>query len=203
MADINAKTVKRRKDADKRYREDYFYRRHTEEIERQINGIKAPKYVEPVIRHQLEERKKLALLLCDARMDLSREEILQRRLLVIDLMTRLCDLREVQPHHRRANRPRTQKIEIILKEEDIRQTADPFPRLYDDKQCPRCCWTGATKEIREFRFSRVAEMWDHFERNHSGSAQANDEIRYLGLICRGMMHFKNHNQSVHGQALRP
>jgi hypothetical protein len=96
----NAVRVKRRKNVDRKYRENYFYKRHTEEIERQINDVKRSEYVESLVQHQLSKRIKLIDLLCDIREDVNLEEILQRRLLVINLMRRMCRLREVQRHHR-------------------------------------------------------------------------------------------------------
>ena len=45
------------------------------------------------------------------------------------------------------------------------------------------------------------------ESSYFKNVQANDEIKCLdpaclGLICNGVLHFKSHNESVHGQALR-
>jgi hypothetical protein len=56
LAAINAAMTKRRKEANVEYRKDYFDRCHTKEIERQLNGIKGQKYIEPVVQHQLDER---------------------------------------------------------------------------------------------------------------------------------------------------
>ena len=95
LATINAAITKRRNEADEEYRKDYFDRRHTKEIERQLNGIKGQKYIEPVVQHQLEERTRLQRVFCDSRQDISEQEILQRRFKTVDLMAAFCRRREV------------------------------------------------------------------------------------------------------------
>ena len=47
-------------------------------------------YVEPVVQHQIPERAKLAELVCIFPKDLAPEDIVNRQITVIDLMTALC-----------------------------------------------------------------------------------------------------------------
>ena len=55
LVSINCAEKKRRGAVQEEYRRNYLHRRHTEEIERQLNGV-MEEYVEPVVQHQLKER---------------------------------------------------------------------------------------------------------------------------------------------------
>ncbi|KAN0070364.1 hypothetical protein V8E54_011233, partial [Elaphomyces granulatus] len=87
LASIDCAEKKRRRVVQEEYRRDYFLRRHTKEVERQLNGI-MEEYVEPVVQYQRKERTRLQRIICDFP-----EHILQRR---IDAINQLSHRREVQ-----------------------------------------------------------------------------------------------------------
>jgi len=64
LVSINCAEKKRRGAVQEEYRRNYLHRRHTEEIERQLNGV-MEEYVEPVVQHQLKERTRLLWIICD------------------------------------------------------------------------------------------------------------------------------------------
>lgn len=204
LAAINTAMTKRRKEANVEYRKNYFDRRHTKEIERQLNGIKGQKYIEPVVQHQLDERTQLQHIFCDSRQDLGEQEILQRRLETIDLMTALCRRREVQCHKTRATRPR-----LATKAEEATQVdlIDPFPLICQKTQCPICISNESmTYTERTFSYCRPSKMMDHVE-SHLRDEPENFSCRHPickaeGVVLTNMMGFKSHVQRIHGIMLR-
>jgi hypothetical protein len=71
------------------YQQDYFYRIHNKELERQLNKVAVVKYIKPVVHHQLPERTRLQEVICDLSEDLGPSDIVSRRICVIDLMVAL------------------------------------------------------------------------------------------------------------------
>lgn len=201
LAAINAAKTKRRKDADKDYRKEYFDQRHTKEVERQLNGIEGQKYIEPIIQHQLEERTQLQHVLCDTRKDLSEQSMLQRRLKAVDLMTALCRRREMQRHRSRATRPRN-----VINVEEVPQI-DPFPLVCQKTQCPICIGDESMTYLhRTFSYCRPSKLMDHVE-SHLRAEPDNFSCRHPvckanGIVLKNMDHFRNHVQAVHGITLR-
>ncbi|OBT39661.1 hypothetical protein VE00_10675 [Pseudogymnoascus sp. WSF 3629] len=92
---IKRTTKKREEDLKKAYRQQYFYRIHNEELQRQLNKVKTNEYEAPVICHQLPERTKLQEVICDLSTELNSEEIVRRQIRTINLMVALCSQREV------------------------------------------------------------------------------------------------------------
>jgi hypothetical protein len=127
--------AKRQRAAKKEYQKEYFRKWHTEEIERQLNGlVLEDEYVEPVVHHQFKEWSHLEKLLCIFPTNLSKKEILRYRIEVIDNMTRLCHRWEVQS--RKNRRVINKQGPLIEEEEAIRP--DPFPLMCKKTQCPFC-----------------------------------------------------------------
>jgi len=115
------------------YRADYFRQRPTEDIEKQSKGMSEKEYVEPVVQRQIPERARLAELICTFPKDLAPQDIVNRRITVIDLMTALCYKREVP---RRYQRQVTPLQELNLKQES--PDPSPFPIVCKKTQCPFC-----------------------------------------------------------------
>ena len=80
QASLQAAKSKRRKLARGDNRQDYFRRRHTKEIKRQLNGLLIKEYIEPTVHHQLPERIELQKILCDFPKDLNNYDLRQRRI---------------------------------------------------------------------------------------------------------------------------
>lgn len=206
-AAIRSVEAKRRRAAKKEYRKEYFRKRHTEEIERQLNGlVSEDEYVEPVVHYQFKERSRLEKLLCTFPTDLSKKEILRCRIEVIDNMTRLCRRREVQS---------CKNCRVINKqsspvEEEEATRPDPFPLVCKETQCPFCIGNETMSySQRTFSYCRPSKMMDHVERSHLREIRPSQPIpcrhptcKSKGLLLENTMHFKNHVQAVHGISLR-
>jgi Protein of unknown function (DUF3435) len=222
VAQLNAARVKRRKEMDDQFREDYFRKRHSEDIARQLEGVQVTPYVEPTVEHQVGERNELQRVLCDDRDHFSSEQIAQRQRQAGQLLARLCSRREVQHRHRRANVPKQQiydaertatdsEAELRVKVEGS-LTPEPlelFPLKCKKTQCPVCIGDESLEyEQRVFCYSRPAKMMDHVEghlRGLSPDAKVpcwHPHCRSGGIILDGVMHYKNHVITVHDIALR-
>jgi hypothetical protein len=198
----NAKQ-KRHNDIKKQYRQDYHYRIHNEEMERQLKKIVTDEYVAPVIQHQLLERTQLQEVMCDFSEDLTTEDIVRRRIRAVNLMVALCSWREVQ-------RPKLRSITIyqqLIKEES--PDVEPFPLLCVKTQCPICIGDERmTYTERTFCYRRPSHMMDHVERAHRGVlvektiSCRHPVCKSSGLVLKNLMHFKNHVQTLHGISLR-
>ena len=62
----------------------------TEDIEKQSKAMPEEEYAEPVIQHQIPGQAQPAELVCTFLKDLALQDIVSRRISVIDLMTVLC-----------------------------------------------------------------------------------------------------------------
>ncbi|KAI9810031.1 MAG: hypothetical protein M1827_006729 [Pycnora praestabilis] len=204
VAAINSKKIKHRKAALKKYRRDYFHRRHTEEIERQLNGITEEEYVEPSIHHQLQEREQLQQILCSFPTSLSNQDILSRRIHAVKLMTALSRRQEVQ----RRRRQRTTRVQEFSEDEEAAKL-DSFPLICKKTQCPICIGNESmTYSERTFSYCRPAKMMDHVE-SHLRAISVEQNVvchhpvcKLKGVALENIGHFKNHVQRVHGISLR-
>lgn len=204
-ASIKNAETKRRYAVLEEFRADYFRRRPTEDIEKQNKGVAEEKYIEPVVQHQIPERTVIAELMCTFPKDLTPQEAVQRRIRTIDLMTALCQKREVPCRHRpRAIPPK----EPFTKQESL--AAELFPLVCMKTQCPFCIGDERkTYEERISFFCRPSKMMDHVESIHLRGVSADQTIscchpvcKSSGLVLNNLMHFKNHVQTVHGISLR-
>ncbi|KAK0105971.1 hypothetical protein ONS95_004480 [Cadophora gregata] len=79
------------------HRKDYFYYIYNEMMKRQLNRPlnKTVVEAEPVIEHQLEERTRLQLVLCDLSKNLSSQAIVARKVCAINLEIALASRKEL------------------------------------------------------------------------------------------------------------
>jgi hypothetical protein len=202
---IAQKQVKRTKDIQRKYREEYFHNRPTWEIERQADGEEEEEYVEPAIDLQIPERAELAEILCNQAEDLSSTELLELRIRAGELMHILCDKRETVRRDRIRHRAHAN---VMVKEES--PGPDPFPLLMERTHCPRCIGDESLSyEERTFNYCRPTVMYDHFDRVHAKQLSAEKQIVCNHPKCKGralklrhLSHFKNHVETVHGVKLR-
>jgi hypothetical protein len=161
-AEIHKRKVKRQSIIFEEFWAEYFRLRPKEDIEKQSRGEAEEQYVKPVVQHQIAERTELADLICTFSTDLTLQEIPQRRIRAIDLMTALCHKREVP---RRCLPRVTPPKETLTKQES--PAPEPFPLVCMKTQCPFCISDEAkTYEKRTFTFCRLSKMMDHVERVH-------------------------------------
>lgn len=208
-ATINSARNKRRIVISEEYREDYFCRRPTEDIERHNKGQEEEEYIEPAIEHQIPQRKQLADLICTRVPDITPQDAVDRRVQTAELMHALCSCREIAPRYRLriAIPPPT-----VLKEEppEVGPLAPVIPLVGSNAQCPFCIGDESLSyQQRAASFCRPAKMMDHVERNHLKGRDPEARIechhptcRSQGLVLKHLQHFKNHVESVHGIKLR-
>ena len=161
------------------HRKDYFFYIHNEMMKRQLNRPLNETVVEedaePVIEHQLEERTRLQLVLCDLSKDLSPQALVARKVYAINLQIALASRKELMTRQRRS----TPACKDPLKEESpapapaLTSALDPslpaskFPLICEKTQCIFCIGNEALSyEQRTRKFKRVSHMWDHVENIH-------------------------------------
>jgi hypothetical protein len=211
VKNIKRTTKKREEDLKKEYRQQYFYRIHNEELQRQLNKVQSNEYEAPVICHQLPERTKLQEVICDLSAELSSEEIVRRRIRTIDLMVALCSQREVpQPKplaaaSRESSGESSSAADSLMGDCALESSpdAEPIPlKLKDKTQCIFCFGNGIKKT-----FCRPAKMMDHVESHLRLEPAKTVGCRHpvckaAGLVLDTIEIFKNHVQVVHGITLR-
>ena len=195
---------KRRKLTKAEHRWDYFQRRHTEDIEQQLNGFRSEEYVKPVVQHQLSERVKLQKILCEFPRDLNEQEMCQRRIDAVYRMVVLCHRREVL--HRKGRQVSNSAPAL-----EVNQSIDSdlFPLICKKKQCIFCIRDEAlTYHRRTFSYCRSSKMMDHVETHLKGIAKE-ERVPCMHPICKAngvaatnVMAFKNHTAIVHKISLR-
>jgi hypothetical protein len=203
------------------HRKDYFFYIHNEMMKRQLNRplneTVVEEEAEPVIEHQLEERTRLQLVLCDLSKDLSPEAIVARKVYTINLQIALASRKELMTRQRQS----TPACKDPLKEESpapaLTPALDPFlpaskfPLVMEKTQCIFCVGNEALSyEQRTRKFKRVSHMWDHVENIHLRGVPTEWRIichhpvcKAEGLVLEDIQLFKNHVATVHEVKLRP
>ena len=206
--EIRNKKKEHADDLNKKYREEFFYQSHNKEMERQLNGTRAEKYVAPVIQHQLPERTQLQEVVCDFRTGLSVEDIVKRRIRTINFMIALCARQEVRPRKERSITPKDHVKESLDSQPFL--DTDCFPLICKKTQCIYCIGKERLPFQGRIRtFCRTSYMWDHIE-DHLSKEPAGQPVSCRHPVCKAnevvlnnINHFKNHVQTVHGISLRP
>jgi cell division protein ZapA (FtsZ GTPase activity inhibitor) len=107
------------------YRRDYFFCIHNEIMERQLNKSMVEEEVEPVVKHQLEERTQFQEVLRDFSKDLGPQDIVSRKVFAINLIIALASRQEFQTH-----KPRLAPAPQVLIKKEC-PAPDPFLQLYE------------------------------------------------------------------------
>ncbi|OAF57260.1 hypothetical protein VC83_04818 [Pseudogymnoascus destructans] len=97
---IGSARTKRRNIISQEFRDEYFRRRPTEDIERHNNGQHDEEYIEPVVEHQIPQRTQLVDLICARATDITPQNAVKRRIQVAELMLALCKCREAPSRYR-------------------------------------------------------------------------------------------------------
>jgi hypothetical protein len=97
---IGSARTRRRNIVSQEYRDEYFRRRPTEDIEKHNNGRQEEEYIEPVVEHQIPQRTQLADLICPRVTGITLQNAVKRRIQVAELMLALCKCREVPSRYR-------------------------------------------------------------------------------------------------------
>jgi len=151
------------------YRQDYFYRIHNEELERQLSKTAVIEYVESVIHHQLPERTRLQEVICDMSKDLGPSDIVDRLVLSIDSFVALSHRKE-DPRRNRSNRAYSESPD----EQPLPE--DPFQLVCQSTQCIICMGDDrCTYAYRTHTFSTVHKMMNHVD-NHLKDVSPNQRL---------------------------
>lgn len=200
---------RRRNIISEEYRADYFRRRPTEDVEKQISGQEEEEYIEPVVELQIPQRTQLAELICTRGTDITPQNAVQRRIQTAELMQALCGCCEVPRRYRlQAALP----ARPVVKEEsfDTNPVSCVFPLICGKAQCLFCIGDESKDyEVRVGSFCRPAKMMDHVEQVHLKGKDPEASIecchptcKSQGLVLEHLQHFKSHVQTVHGTTLR-
>ncbi|PVH69879.1 hypothetical protein DL98DRAFT_578123 [Cadophora sp. DSE1049] len=204
------------------HRKDYFFYIHNEMMKRQLNrplNETVEEAAEPVIEHQLEERTRLQLVLCDLSKDLSPQAIVARKVSTVNLQIALVSRKELMTRQRRSAPTCKDPLKgespicapIPTPALDPLPPASKFPLVCKKTQCIFCIGDEALSYGQRTRkFRRPSHMWDHVENIHLRDVPAEQQIichhpicKAGGLILDGVMLFKNHVATVHEVRLRP
>jgi hypothetical protein len=208
-AAIGSARTRRRNIISQEYRDEYFRCRPTEDIERHNSGQQEEEYIEPVVEHQIPQRKQLADLICTRIADITPQNAGKLRVQVADLMLALCKCREVPSRYRLGvGLP----LPSMFKEEspEVGHLDPIFPLECSKKQCPFCIGDESKSyEQRMGEFCRPAKMMDHVESIHLKGRDPKAKIecchptcRSQGLVLEHLQHFKNHVEFVQKITLR-
>jgi hypothetical protein len=187
------------------FRRDYFDRIHDEELERQLKKIPMNEYVEPIVCHQLPERIRVQEVLCNLERNISKDEVVKRRICAIDLMVALSCRQEKAVQH--SNHSSRASSEFSEKQPSCE---DPFPLLCKRTQCIICVGDDrGTYEYRTRTYATPHKMMNHVD-SHLKDVPKFQKLscthpvcRSEGLVLKHLQHFKNHVKAVHGISLRP
>jgi hypothetical protein len=197
-----------RDDMTKVYQEACRRRIHNEELERQLSGTVAEEKAEPILQHHLEERTQVSALMCDFRVDLSEQEITDRKVSAIDKLVCLAARREIRPP--RSLRVSSESRESTPNEEKSAPKIEEIPLVLGKTQCIYCVGNEQLPHADRMRtFKRVSHMMDHVENVHLRHEPAapsffcrHPRCKHLGDFLTSLDHFKNHVQTMHGIKLR-
>ncbi len=208
-AAIGSARTRRRNFIFQEYRDEYFRRRPTEDIERHNSGQQEEEYIELMVELQIPQTKQIADLICPRITDIAPQNAVKRRIQVAELMLALCKCCEVPSrYHLRVGIP----LPSIFKEESPELgPLDPFfPLKCSKKQCPFCIGDELKSyEQRMGEFCRPATMMSYVERIHLKGRDPKVKIecchptcKSQGLVLEHLQHFENHKQFVHKIELR-
>ncbi|KAK3692968.1 hypothetical protein B0T22DRAFT_495937 [Podospora appendiculata] len=137
------------------------------EERRHANGEEEEEHTEPAVELHIQERAKLADILCNQPDNLDSPKSLEVRIHAGELMSALCEKRETAKRHRVGQTAPTGIVKTESPEPDV------FPLLMQRSQCPHCIGDERlTYEERTFKYSRPTVMYDHFDREHAKPLKA-------------------------------
>ena len=190
-ADLHCAKVKLWKSARLDSRERFFDTIDTEELNVDLSllDLEEGDWKPEKVEHRLEERRRVAELLCEQPPRPDQRTSLKHRIRTVDALVALCQVQEAPPQQKRGY---DRTWGVIGK--DAAPEPEPFPMTYPSTQCPFCL-----KEL-----CRPRKVREHAERQHLRYHEIDalipcphPECQKAGVILRGHMHFKNHAATVH------
>jgi hypothetical protein len=213
-SDLNNAKTRLRKERLGESRVEFFDRIETDDARRQLEmlalGVKEEDWQPTGVSHSLQERKRVAELLCKSQSTLTGQEMVLHRAITIDALVSLCCKKEI-PQKQTVYRDRNWGI-LPTPDPSPQRSPEPsekgtlHPIVITNKECIFCiCKTGQRRG-----FCRPRKAREHVENQHLRFFRDDDLIpcpdpscRLSGLILYGHSHFKNHLASIHGCSLLP
>ena len=216
LAELNRTQSKLTRQTKGDARKEYFRYNDTLELEAQFNPDENKTNIGPPepIKHQLEERKRIAIAFLPA--ETGEDQRLDRRIAFVGDLQKLCNRREKQRHPRAPVAVESETPREEQREGDLKQSRlDPIPPHVDKKQC-LWCMADATLPDRQraFKYCRPAVMWDHVDRTHlkkdrvqeldmaSSAPCPHPNCAKDGVTLEKVKFLKSHIQRSHGVPLR-
>ena len=210
---IKAAKVKRTTEANINYYKLYHKTIQKAEIKQQGKDFKDTPYVEPVINHQLQERRTVQGIMCNTAKKPDGSDGREQRVLAVGALLALCRRREDRPGRRPASDSDKGIIDWKMKapnsnmEVDDKPTEDPFPMLLNPRQCPVCIGNEQLSTQQRTRtWYTIWNMWDHAEKHFQGFPSCKPYIcrhpKCDGRLLSDITHFKNHCALDHNSQLR-
>ena len=205
-ADLRRMKKRLRDRAGKKAREKYFAENDTKELEEESDS--SPDDNDEMkftpTTYALEERARIAGIICRPPGDLTEPSNLDQRIELIRAMALLCSRREA-----RRRTAASVSLNLRTEEGDI-DSASMFPLECDSRQCLFCLGDKSLPMTqRVFCWSRPAKMMDHTENEHFNRFTPDSDIpcphprcRTEKLVLDGVLHFKSHALGVHKIKLR-
>jgi hypothetical protein len=202
------KSLKRSKLKESRI--EFFNRIETDDARRQLGvsalDLKQEDWKPTEVEHALQERKRVAALLCNPPSNLTIQGKQRYRMEMIEAFVALCKKKEM-PRNRRPVQERDWGL--LPSPEPIRKPSpEPglAPTLVTNKQCIFCiCKTHQVKD-----FCRPRKAREHVETQHLRYFGKDELIpcpdefcRLSGIVLFGHTHFKSHVQTMHKCSLLP
>ncbi|TGO07583.1 hypothetical protein BTUL_0262g00010 [Botrytis tulipae] len=196
---------------------------HTIEVDRQLQGILPADILTPsTIEYELEERATIARLLFEPLTGLTEDQIIQKRIELVQNLIQLCK-RQESPHQYRVarskGRPRKHITSSQPSSEDTNsnlittslisdtitksQKLPEVPILF----CAFCKWNDieAGPKKREYEYFRIDSLSRHIKTQHLQSRTVDEGFHcpYQGCLAflGSAMHFLNHTARQHGLSL--
>lgn len=212
-AAIKAAKVKRTTQANVVYRKLYHKSIQKAEIEQQGDGYKVTPYVEPVVHHQLPERRTVQEIMCNTSKKPEELDGREQRVRAVEALMALCSRREDRTGRRQASDSDhgtgEWKMEALSSamEVDDKPLEDPFPMRLHPRQCPVCIGDEQLSAQQRTRtWYNVWNMWDHAEKHFQGVPSYKPYIcrhpKCNGRLLSNVPHFKNHCAMDHNSRLR-
>ncbi|KAI9681019.1 MAG: hypothetical protein M1822_007093 [Bathelium mastoideum] len=191
--------------AGKRARERFFRGNDAMELEEEndsdFDGPLGQDRNRPRDSYRLQERARIAEVLCKPYGQLSEPGCLDQRIGYVQTLAKLCSRKEA----RRRDPPAPASEHVSATQKPPVNIA-ALPLACDPRQCLFCLGDeGWADSQRPFHFCRPSKMRDHVRDKHLREVAPDAEIDCPHPICKkdrivlhSMMHFCRHVQSVHG-----
>jgi Protein of unknown function (DUF3435) len=193
-AGLRREKIRLRRSALQESRKQFFETVETKDVNEQLDpsllNLDKESWKPEIMEHDLEERRRIAQMLCTEPSNLAEEASLERRICTIETMVAFCRVREA-PFQKRSKPCRDWGLlETVERaaQMDTGPTASQFPMICISTQCLFCLRnTQLSYESRAFCFSRPRKAREHIERQHLRFLTPNEPMPYPHPQCEEVL----------------